>query len=224
MPRILVIDDEQDLCEILRFNLEAENYEVQTATSAEEALRVIHSGCHFDLLILDVMMENMSGFEMARCLRGENNDVPIIFLTALSSESDQLKGFDVGADDYISKPFSFSTVLARVRAVLKRTVPNEDNADIIDPPMRISIADASVWIADQRLPLTKKEYKILLLLVQGKGRPFSREEILAHAWDDDICVSDRSVDVHIARLRKKLGDCGSRIINRIGFGYVYNRP
>lgn len=222
MARILVVDDEQDLCEILRFNLESEQFDVHTATSAEEALRIIHGGGLFDLLILDVMMEHMSGFEMARQLRSEGNEVPIIFLTALSAEADQLKGFDAGADDYISKPFSFSTVLARVRAVLKRTASVLDS-DIVDAPIRIATSDSSVWLADEHLQLTKKEYLILLLLMQNKGRYFSREDILSRVWDDDICVNDRSVDVHIARLRKKLGDCGSRIVNRTGFGYAYYR-
>ena len=223
MPRIFVVDDEQDLCEILRFNLESNGFEVSTANSAEEALRVIHAdGESFHLLLLDVMMEQMSGFELVRQLRAEGNDVPVIFLTARTTDNDQLEGFGVGADDYINKPFSFSTVLARVKAVLKRSsVPQSDSEDFRVGSLRISPSSAMVSMAGEPLTLTKKEYQILLLLVQNKGQFLSREQILEQVWDEDICVGDRSVDVHIARLRKKLGPQGSAIISRIGFGYAF---
>ncbi len=195
--RILVVDDEQDLCEILRFNLETEGYEVDTATSAEEAL-TLHGP--YDLMLLDVMMDRMSGFEMAERLRSRGDNTPIIFLTALDGHDDQLRGFNVGADDYIAKPFSFDTVLARVKAVLRRT----QNTPII-----------------QNAPnsLTKRELLILHLFTDNPGRYFTREEILDAVWPDDTCVGERSVDVHIARLRKKMGADGCRIVNKTGFGY-----
>ena len=202
MTRILVVDDEEDLREILRFNLEAEGFEVETAASAEEALDIIaHHSSLITLILLDVMMDRMSGFEMAQRMREEGDNTPIIFLTARDAHDDQLQGFGVGADDYITKPFSFDTVLARVRAVLRRSNQNTQS--------------------NQNIPstLTKREHLILELFRQQPGKFFSREEILAAVWPDDTLVGERSVDVHIARLRKKLGSEGQRIVNKTGFGY-----
>ena len=202
MTRILVVDDEEDLREILRFNLEAEGFEVETAASAEEALDLIaHHSSLITLILLDVMMDRMSGFEMAQRMREEGDNTPIIFLTARDAHDDQLQGFGVGADDYITKPFSFDTVLARVRAVLRRSNQNiQSNHNIPST-------------------LTKREHLILDLFRQQPGKFFSREEILATVWPDDTLVGERSVDVHIARLRKKMGVEGSRIINKTGYGY-----
>ena len=202
MTRILVVDDEEDLREILRFNLEAEGFEVETAASAEEALDLItHHSSLITLILLDVMMDRMSGFEMAQRMREEGDNTPIIFLTARDAHDDQLQGFGVGADDYITKPFSFDTVLARVRAVLRRSNQNTQS--------------------NQNIPstLTKREHLILDLFRQQPGKFFSREEILAAVWPDDTLVGERSVDVHIARLSKKLGSEGQRIVNKTGFGY-----
>ena len=196
--RILVVDDEEDLREILRFNLEAEGYAVDTAASAEEAL-ALRPG--FSLILLDVMMGGMSGYEMARTLRRQGDQTPIIFLTARDAHDDQLQGFDAGADDYVTKPFSFDTVLARVKAVLRRS--NQNNPNTPSTPNT----------------LTKREHLILDLFRQHPGRYFTREEILAAVWPDDAYVGERSVDVHIARLRKKLGPDGNRIVNKTGFGY-----
>ena len=199
MQRILVVDDEEDLREILRFNLEAEGFEVETAASAEEALAGFKfqvSG--FSLILLDVMMDRMSGFEMAQRMREAGDNTPIIFLTARAAHDDQLQGFGVGADDYITKPFSFDTVLARVKAVLRRSNQN---------------------IQSNQSSLTKREHLILELFQQHPGKFFSREEILAAVWPGDAYVGERSVDVHIARLRKKLGADGQRIVNKTGFGY-----
>lgn len=199
MSHILVVDDEQDICEILQFNFESEGFEVSTANSAEEALELLPQ-VHPDLLLLDVMMDRMSGFEMAQRLRAEGNQVPIIFLTAKTQERDQLDGFEVGADDYITKPFSFSTVLARVKAVLKRTSPS----------------------CQQLQDLTKKEQQILDLLMRHKGEYVTRDQILDEVWGSDIYVAERSVDVHIARLRKKMGAEGMRIRNKTNFGYRFD--
>lgn len=202
MQRILVVDDEEDLREILRFNLEAEGFEVETAASAEEALAGFKfqvSG--FSLILLDVMMDKMSGFEMAQRMRGMGDNTPIIFLTARDAHDDQLQGFGVGADDYITKPFSFDTVLARVKAVLRRS------------------SSSSLSSSTSLTSLTRREHLILDLFRQQPGRFFTREEILAAVWPDDTLVGERSVDVHIARLRKKLGAEGQRIVNKTGFGY-----
>ncbi len=226
MDNILVVDDEQDLCEILRFNLESEGYAVDTANSAEEALEIL--GPQHSLILLDVMMDQMSGYQMLNIVRRErNNDIPIIFLTAKSTENDQLTGFNLGADDYITKPFSIKTVLARVKAVLKR-YHTDEKSDAPNAATAISADDLSVDLVSKRvfangeeIQLTRKEFLILAMLIQNSGKYFSREEILSRVWDDDTLVTDRSVDVHIARLRKKLGTAGNHIANRIGFGYFF---
>lgn len=198
MAKILIVDDEQDLCEILSFNLQSEGYETDTALSAEDALALIDAGRRYDMLMLDVMMDRMSGFEMAAALRSRGDNTPVIFLTALDAHDDQLQGFAAGADDYITKPFSFDTVLARVKAVLRRS----GTATVSEPAS-----------------LTKREHLILDLFRQHPGRYFTREEILSSVWPGDTLVGERSVDVHIARLRKKMGAEGSRIVNKTGFGY-----
>lgn len=210
MARILVVDDEQDLCEILRFNLEAEGFAVDTALSAEEALEKVGS---YDLLLLDVMMGGMSGMDLARKLRGQGDQTPVIFLTALGDHDAQLEGFAAGADDYIAKPFAFDAVQARIRAVLRRSSQsNQSNQNI-------QSTQSTPIIPSAPADLTRREYLILQLFEQHPGRYFSREEILAAVWPGDALVGDRSVDVHIARLRKKLGADGSRIVNKTGFGY-----
>ena len=206
--RILVVDDEEDLCEILRFNLEAEGFVVDTANSAEDALAGFNTG--YDLLLLDVMMDRMSGFEMAAELRRRGCQTPIIFLTARDTHDDQLQGFDVGADDYITKPFSFDTVLARIKAVLRRTSQTSTTS---------STSNTSNTSYTSYTSLTKTEHLILQLFRDNPGQYFTREEILAAVWPGDTCVGERSVDVHIARLRKKMGADGSRIVNKSGFGY-----
>lgn len=204
MTKILIVDDEQDLCEILSFNLQSEGYETDTALSAEEALALVDGGRRYDLLLLDVMMDKMSGFEMASLLRERGDNTPIIFLTARDAHDDQLQGFGAGADDYITKPFSFDTVLARVKAVLRRA----------------GLASSSSLTSSTSVTsLTRREHLILELFREHPGRFFSREEILAAVWPGDALVGERSVDVHIARLRKKLGAEGQRIVNKTGFGY-----
>lgn len=224
MPRILVVDDEEDLCEILKFNLEIEGYEVDTAFSAEEALKKDLSV--YQLLLLDVMMGEISGFKMASILRKEEStsDIPIIFLTAKDTENDMLTGFNLGADDYISKPFSLREVIARVKAVLRRTVTTETERvpeRLTYQSLVIDITKKKVSIDDEEVPLTKKEFEILLLLVQNKGRVFSREDILARIWSDEVYVLDRTIDVNITRLRKKIGVYGKCIVTRLGYGYCF---
>lgn len=219
MARILVVDDEPDLCEILCFNLESEGFEADRAYSAESALEMMDGGEKFDLILLDVMMDSMSGFEMAHRLRGHGDQTPIIFLTARTTESDQLDGFAAGGDDYVTKPFSFPTVLARIKAVLKRASASNDDSIccggiVIDKKMK------SVSIDGEAVALTKKEFGILSLLMSGMGQHFTRQDIIDKVWEDDTYIGDRSVDVHIARLRKKLGAYGECIVNHIGFGYT----
>ena len=218
--RILVVDDEPDLRDILQCNLEAAGYEVDTAASAEEALPLMSGNP--DLLLLDVMMGGMSGFALAQLLREEQGiKVPIIFLTAKDTEDDLLQGFSVGADDYISKPFSLQEVLARVKAVLRRSAKEENSEKSNAEELQLISARKVVCIGGVEIPLSKKEFGILQMLTQNPGRIFSREEILTEVWQNESYVLDRTVDVHIAHVRKKLGEMGNRIVNRQGHGYCF---
>ena len=222
--RILVVDDEEDLCEILKFNLENEGYEVDTANSAEEALKMNISSYH--LLLLDVMMGEISGFKMANLLKKDKKtaQVPIIFITAKDTENDTVTGFNLGADDYISKPFSLREVIARVKAVLRSTATSDTEKapeQLCYQSLVIDITKKKVSIDGEEVPLTKKEFEILFLLLQNKGRVFSREDILSRIWSDEVYVLDRTIDVNITRLRKKIGTYGKRIVTRLGYGYCF---
>ena len=203
--RILVVDDEEDLCEILKFNLEMEGYTVDTAYSAEEALKLDIT--QYNLLLLDVMMGEISGFKMARMLKANKDtaEIPIIFITAKDTENDTITGFNLGADDYISKPFSLREVIMRVKAVLRRTagVQIKEEEQLQYKGLVINIPQKKVTIDGEETSLTKKEFEILLLLLQNQGRVFSREDILAKVWNDEVYVLDRTIDVNITRLRKK---------------------
>ena len=223
--RILVVDDEQDLLEILKFNLETDGYLVDTANSAEEALSMNLE--HYDLLLLDVMMGGMSGFAMARKLKAEpaTKDIPIIFLTARDTENDTVTGFNLGADDYISKPFSIREVLVRVRAVLRRTAARSDSttSNIINyQGLQLNLDKKTVSIDDEEIPFTKTEFEILHLLLEERGRVFSRQELIDRIWPKDVLVLDRTVDVNITRLRKKVGKFAKCIVTRLGFGYYFD--
>lgn len=222
--RILVVDDEEDLCEILKFNLETEGYEVETANSAEEALKKDVAAYH--LLLLDVMMGEMSGFKLASVLRKNEKTaaIPIIFLTAKDTENDLLTGFNLGADDYISKPFSIRQVIARVKAVLRRTAEKENRQakDCLEyETLVLDTRRIKASVDGKEVPLTKKEFEILKLLLENRGSVFSREEILSRVWRDEVFVLDRTIDVNITRLRKKIGPYGKNIATRLGFGYCF---
>ena len=216
--KILIVDDEPDLREILQYNLEAAGYETDLAVSAEEALEKLTA--EHSLLLLDVMMGGMSGFALAEHLRGElNNSTPIIFLTAKDREEDMLAGFSAGGDDYISKPFSLQEVLARVKAVLKRTVKPAPAAKLCLGDLSILVQKKEVRIGGEEIRLSPKEYGILALLASEPGRSFSREDILAEVWRGESYVLDRTVDVHIARIRRKLEHSSLRLAIRQGYGY-----
>lgn len=222
--RILVVDDEEDLCEILSFNLENEGYEVDTANSAEEALQLDLG--KYDLLLLDVMMGEISGFKMANMLKKQpaTAHIPVIFITAKDTENDLITGFNLGADDYISKPFSLREVMARVKAVLRRTGGNSEEKETELLKYRTLVIDRNkkkVSIDQEEIPLTKKEFEILLLLVSNQGRVLSREDILSRVWSDESYVLDRTIDVNITRLRKKIGIYGKCIVTRLGYGYCF---
>jgi DNA-binding response OmpR family regulator len=220
--RILIVDDEEDLCEILQYNLSNEGYNTETAHSAEEALKKPLNT--YDLVLLDVMMGPMSGFKFADKLRKEFKiDVPVIFLTAKDNENDILTGFSLGADDYISKPFSINELTARVKAVLKRSYTDKvNNKSILQfNGIDLDTVHKRLIINDERIELTKKEYEILFTLLENQGKVFSREDLLMRIWGHDVIVTERTVDVNITRLRTKLGEYGSFLKNKTGYGYFF---
>lgn len=226
--RILVVDDEEDLCEILKFNLETEGYEVETANSGEEALEKDITS--FQLVLLDVMMGGMSGFAVARSMREreETKHVPIIFLTAKGSESDKVTGFNLGADDYISKPFSIREVLLRIRAVLRRTKIDgggevkEELHTLEFKGLVVDLDRKTVTVDGKEVEFTKTEFGIICTLLEHKGRVFSRHDLIRKIWPMDVIVSDRTVDVNITRVRKKLGPYADNLVTRLGFGYYFD--
>lgn len=223
--RILVVDDEQNLCEILKFNLETEGYTVDTAYSAEEALNLDITS--YDLLLLDVMMGEISGFAMARKLKQDSDtkNIPIIFLTARDTENDTVTGFNLGADDYISKPFSIREVLVRIRAVLRRSgeQSSEEEHNLIKyQGLILNLDNKTLSIDGHDVPVTKTEFEIMHTLLDEKGRVFSRQELIDRIWPDDVLVLDRTVDVNITRLRKKVGPYSKCIVTRLGFGYYFD--
>lgn len=223
--KILVVDDEETLCEILKFNLEVEGYSVDVAYSAEQALGMDLP--RYSLILLDVMMGEISGFRMAQMLKEKDDtaDIPIIFCTAKDAEDEVVAGLNIGADDYITKPYSIRNVLARVKSVLRRTdktTGKEKEDDVIEfQTMRIDKASKRLTIDGVEVKMTKKELEILMLLVTHRGRIFSREEILSLVWKHEVVVLDRTIDVNITRLRKKIGHYGRYIITRLGYGYGF---
>ena len=235
--KILVVDDEQDICEILQYNLETEGYEVMTAYSAEEALQLpLHE---FSLILLDVMMGEMSGFQMARRLKDSpaTAKIPIIFITALDGEDNLVKGLNIGADDYIAKPLSMKEVKARVRAVLRRTLNQGDRSrDSLDTSdhgpvpliqgyegITLDLNAKTVTLDGEALICTKLEFELLSFFLQHPGRVYSREDLLKYCWPQDVLVLDRTVDVNITRLRKKIGRYGKQIKTRVGYGYYFEK-
>lgn len=224
MKRILIVDDERDLCDILSFNLRASGYNITIAVSAEEALGKIGAANEggnepFDLLLLDVMMDGMSGFELARRLNGR---IPIIFLTAKDTEDDLLKGFQLGADDYIAKPFSIREVKARIQAVLNRTSTGHEDTLVCDD-LIVNQNDKRVTIDGEEVALTRTEFELLALFLTEQGRLFSRQQLIERIWPRDVIVTDRTVDVNITRLRKKMGRYASCIVTRQGYGYCFEK-
>jgi DNA-binding response OmpR family regulator len=229
--KILVVDDEQDICEILQYNLETEGFEVVTANSAEEALQFPLQ--EFSLILLDVMMGEISGFQMARRLKDSSAtaQIPIIFITALDGEDNLVKGLNIGADDYIAKPLNMKEVKARVRAVLRRTaytlsqqgdmpITTSDNR-ICYEGITLDLNAKTVTLDGEEQICTKQEFELLSFFLQHPGMVFSREDLLKYCWPQDVLVLDRTVDVNITRLRKKIGRYGKQIKTRVGYGYYF---
>ena len=217
--RVMIVDDEADIREIFSFNLSAAGYDTIECGTAEAALIQIRKGTVPDIILLDVMLPGMSGFKLADKIRKEDGcNVPIIFLTARNAENDLLTGFSAGGDDYISKPFSVNEVLARIKAVLKRT-GKVCMKSIVLGGVIIDTTNMNVTAQGLPVPPSRKEYDILLLLASHPGMTFSRADLIRELWKDAPYVLDRTVDVHIARIRSKLGTCRDLITNRAGFGY-----
>lgn len=231
--RILVIDDEEALCEILKFNLEKEGYEVDTAYSAEEALE--KDLTPYQLFIVDIMMDRLSGFDFAKRVQDipQVEHTPIIFCSALESEDDKVMGLNIGADDYITKPFVISEVIARVRAVLRRankTMRIQEpqaqisvNQDVVYQTLRIDQNTKLCWLNGEEIQLTRTEYNLLLFLLQHPNRIYSREEIINEVWGHEVVISNRTIDTNVTRLRRKLGPYGNNIVTRQGFGYGFRK-
>ena len=232
--KVLIVDDEQDICEILQYNLETEGYEVDTANSAEEALEL--NLTEYNLILLDVMMSEMSGFQMARYLREkpDTKALPIIFITALDNEDNLVKGLNIGADDYIAKPLSMKEVKARVKAVLRRTAsanmgqPKDrtegKNAIEISYERIVMNTDSKTITVDGTpVSLTRLEFELLQLFLKNPGKVFGRDALLERCWPQDVYVLDRTVDVNITRLRKKIGHYGKQIKTRFGYGYCFEK-
>lgn len=219
---ILIVDDDKSICEILEFNLKSEGYIVDTAYSAEEALTKLTN--QTQLILLDVMMEGMSGYKMLEKIRLDGSTIPVIFLTAKNTENDMLTGFSVGADDYISKPFSIKEVSARIKAILKRfkTASTEQKETLAFKDLEINTKNKEAFIKGKPVNLTKTEFEILQKLAKNPNRIFSRQEIIEGVWGNNVFVTERTVDVHITRLRKKLEDYGNAISNRLGYGYKFD--
>lgn len=228
--RILIVDDEETLCDALQFNLEAEGYQVDTAYSAEEVLAMNVSD--YDLILLDIMMGEISGIQLAKILKANpaTAGIPIIFCTAKDSEDDMIRGLELGADDYVMKPYSLRNVLARVKTVLRRTNPSSNTTNpstrssaetICFQGLQILPSKKACIVDGEEVKLPKKEFEILLKLVRNIGKVFSREEILKEIWSDEVVVLDRVVDVHVTRIRKKIGKYGVYIKSRSGYGYGF---
>ncbi len=224
--RILVVDDEETLCEVLKLNLQNEGYDVDIATSAEQALT--YDVRQYSLILLDIMMGEISGIQMAKILKTQSAtaSIPIIFCTARDSEDDMINGLDLGADDYIVKPYTIRNVIARVKSVLRRTTRNQD--DVESEPENVLQMDGLLldmdlkqcYVDGKLVKLTKTEFELLAFLMSNPGKIFSRDEIVVRVWDD-VIVLDRTIDVNITRLRSKIGQYGAYIITRLGFGYGF---
>lgn len=225
--RILVVDDEETLCEVLRFNLEEEGYAVDTALSAEEALTLDLTS--YSLVLLDIMMGDISGLQLASILkkREATAHIPVIFCTARDADDDMVEGLDMGADDYITKPYSVRNVLARVRAVLRRSgmaagdADSDDDSALCFNGLSVSVRSKECRVDGVEVRMPRKEFEILVMLLRNRGRVFSREEILKAIWPGETVVLDRVVDVNVTRLRSKLGRYGKNIVTKAGYGYGF---
>ena len=229
MARILIVDDEETLCEVLKLNLENEGYDVDTAFSAEQALG--YNLKEYSLILLDIMMGEISGIKMAKMLKNDvaTADIPIIFCTARDTEDDMVMGLNLGADDYIMKPYTVRNAIARVKSVLRRTTSHKNISNApAEKPNRLVVDGLCLDLEFKRctvdgeeVRLARKEFELLAYLIKHRGKICSREQILNRVWSDEVVVLDRTIDVNITRLRSKIGAYGSYIVTRSGFGYGF---
>ena len=228
VDRILIVDDEETLCEVLKLNLENEGYDVDVAFSAEQALG--YNIKEYSLILLDIMMGEISGIKMAKMLKNNvaTAGIPIIFCTARDTEDDMVMGLNLGADDYIMKPYTIRNVIARVKSVLRRTASHKIGNVSAEKPNRLVVEGLCLdlefkrcTIDGEEVKLARKEFELLAYLIQHRGKILSREQILSHVWSDEVVVLDRTINVHITRLRSKIGVYGSYIVTRSGFGYGF---
>ena len=226
--RILIVDDEETLCEVLKLNLENEGYDVDIAFSAEQALTLDLKS--YSLILLDIMMGEISGIKMAKMMKADvtTADIPIIFCTARDSEDDMVMGLNIGADDYIMKPYTVRNVIARVKSVLRRTAGHKGNTTATEKPNMLQVEGLQLDMEFKRcmvdgveVKLARKEFELLAYLISHRGKILSREQILSRVWSDEVVVLDRTIDVNITRLRSKIGTYGSYIVTRSGFGYGF---
>ena len=226
--RILIVDDEETLCEVMKLNLENEGYDVDTAFSAEQALG--YDLKRYSLILLDIMMGEISGIKMAKMLKAdvETADIPIIFCTARDSEDDMVMGLNLGADDYIMKPYTVRNVVARIKSVLRRTSSGKVTTTRTEKPhllqvdgLKLDLEFKRCMVDGEEVKLTRKEFELLVYLVSHRGKICSREQILSRVWSNEVVVLDRTIDVNITRLRAKIGAYGSYIVTRSGFGYGF---
>ncbi len=226
--RILIVDDEETLCEVLKLNLENEGYDVDIAFSAEQALT--YDLKSYSLILLDIMMGEISGIKMAKMLKSDvtTADIPIIFCTARDTEDDMIMGLNLGADDYIMKPYTVRNVIARVKSVLRRTSSHKNSIASVEKPNMLKVDGLHLDLEFKRcivdgeeVKLAKKEFELLAYLISHRGKICSREQILNRVWSDEVVVLDRTIDVNITRLRSKIGNYGSYIVTRSGFGYGF---
>ena len=226
--RILIVDDEETLCEVLKLNLENEGYDVDIAFSAEEALTLDLRS--YSLILLDIMMGEISGIKMAKMLKADvtTADIPIIFCTARDTEDDMIMGLNLGADDYIMKPYTIRNVIARVKSVLRRTAghkgqtPPAENTHILEVEgLKLDLEFKRCTVDGVEVKLARKEFELLAYLISHRGKILSREQILSKVWSDEVVVLDRTIDVNITRVRSKIGSYGSHIVTRSGFGYGF---
>jgi len=220
---ILIVDEEEDLCEILRYNLINEGYQVDVAGSAEEAL--IKNIKDYNLLLMDVTLGEISGFKLAHILRSDpaTAAISIIFLTGRNSENDRLTGFNLGADDYITKPFSVLELLARIKAVVRRINSKKGpSIEVISyDRLNLNLTNKQVILEGEEIRFTRKEFEILKLLIENKNRLFTREELLSRIWSVEAFVLSRTIDVNITRIRKKIGPYEKNIVTKLGQGYCF---
>jgi two-component system phosphate regulon response regulator PhoB len=221
--RILVVDDEPDLLELVRLNLDQAGFEVVTAATGAEAMKALRAAPP-DLLVLDLMLPDVSGTDLCRQLRADASfaDLPVIMLTARADEVDRVVGFELGADDYVTKPFSPRELVLRVRAVLRRHNPaTGDSTSLAHGPLRIDTDRHRCFVGDDEVSLTAKEFELLTHLMRRPGRVMTRDALLEQVWGSDITVTTRTIDTHMKRLREKLAQAGDLIETVRGIGYRF---